>query len=286
MEKFGILIFAAISWIMLTDSGSQLFNQYVLSLMPALQNFRYSIEAPLMHWTHPIMFCTTYLVTILSLRYFMQNQKSWDMKAFRIFHNAFLCFGSFAMVVGMGMGLKASIEHSKESAVEVLFCDSMHNQTYGNLFTWYYIFYLSKYYEFIDTIILILRKKPITFLHSFHHFITAWLCWLGLYDRIAVQWSFLMLNGTVHVFMYYYYLAVSLNKDVWWKKYITTMQIVQFILDLSLGLPFYYNKLVLNKNCMGEVSVLATSNLVLTSFLILFINFFQHAYKKGATKSD
>lgn len=32
-----------------------------------------------------------------------------------------------------------------------------------------YIFYLSKYYEFVDTFILVLRKKPVIFLHVYHH---------------------------------------------------------------------------------------------------------------------
>ena len=28
----------------------------------------------------------------------------------------------------------------------------------GRIFFWYYIFYLSKYYELLDTVILVLRK--------------------------------------------------------------------------------------------------------------------------------
>jgi len=283
MEKYTFPTFAAISWIMLTESGSRFFNSNVMSYLP---KFQYSIHAPLMHWWDPLIFCSTYLVIILSLRQFMKNQKSWDLKVFRIIHNTFLCFGSFAMVIGIAVGLKYSVDNGNESTLEVLFCDSKRSQTQGALYTWYYIFYLSKYYEFIDTIILILRKKPITFLHSFHHFITAWLCWLGIYDQQGIQWSFLLLNGSVHVFMYYYYLAVSFNKDLWWKKYITTMQIIQFFLDLSMGIPFYYNKLVLEKDCSGATSVLFTSNVVLISFVILFINFFQKTYKKGQSKVE
>ena len=42
-----------------------------------------------------------------------------------------------------------------------------------------FIFYLSKYYEFLDTILLVLKKKPLDFLHCYHHAIVPTGCWLG-----------------------------------------------------------------------------------------------------------
>jgi hypothetical protein len=33
---------------------------------------------------------------------------------------------------------------------------------------------------------------------------------------------------------YYYYLLASLKKEIWWKKYITRLQIIQFVLVNSL----------------------------------------------------
>jgi len=181
------------------------------------------------------------------------------------------------MVLGMATEL---IKAYKEGGMEALICDSNGTQLKGNLYNWYYIFFLSKFYEFIDTYILILRKKPVSFLHCFHHFITAFLCWLGLYDQLAIQWTVISLNGTVHVFMYYYYLAVSFNTDVWWKKYLTTMQITQFCIDLVALIPFFYNELVLGIDCSGRWQVLAFSHGILLSFLILFINFYMKTYKE------
>ena len=46
-----------------------------------------------------------------------------------------------------------------------------------------YIFYLSKAYEMIDTMLMCLRKKTaqVSFLHVYHHLMTFLLWWIGIY---------------------------------------------------------------------------------------------------------
>lgn len=44
----------------------------------------------------------------------------------------------------------------------------------------------------------------------------------------VLQWGGLLTNTAVHVLMYYYYFLTTQGVSPWWKKHITTFQIVQF----------------------------------------------------------
>ena len=96
---------------------------------------------------------------------------------------------------------------------------------------WWY--YFSKCLEFVDTILFIVRKKPaqLTFLHIYHHSTMFAFWWVGA--KFVPGGSALtgaMVNCFVHVFMYSYYGLAScgpnIQKYLWWKKYLTILQLV------------------------------------------------------------
>ncbi|KAH9374256.1 hypothetical protein HPB48_005576 [Haemaphysalis longicornis] len=100
---------------------------------------------------------------------------------------------------------------------------------------WVYV--ILRYADFLDTVFFVLRKKlnQITHLHVIHHVLVALNVWFFVLFAPEGQTAFsLALNSFVHVVMYTYYLLANMGpkvrKYLWWKKYLTTLQIVQFVI--------------------------------------------------------
>jgi fatty acid elongase 3 len=162
----------------------------------------------------------------------------------------------------------------------------------------YYLNYIFKLWEFIDTVFLVLKKRPLEFLHVYHHSATAAFAYLFLWKPISSSWSVLLLNLGVHVLMYYYYAVSSVSKrNIWWKKHLTSMQIMQFLLDIGMVVYMSYNVFINEyfpwmkteyglrtvPNCYASdpITQASVAAVLFGSYLILFIDFYIKTYNKN-----
>ncbi|CAG4936695.1 unnamed protein product [Colias eurytheme] len=151
-----------------------------------------------------------------------------------------------------------------------------------------YTYFLAKITELLDTIFFILRKKynQASFLHIYHHSFTVLSTWAILkYEPNVNAVVFLgTINSYVHIVMYAYYglsAYPELAKYLWWKKYITKMQLVQFVLILAHFLTEY--KLAKCKPSY-VVTTLVCGNLLL--FVYLFTDFYMKTYKNQSEENN
>lgn len=160
--------------------------------------------------------------------------------------------------------------------------DFNHNQI-ARAIWWYYF---SKLLEFMDTIFFIWRKKPrqLTFLHVYHHGTMFLFWWVGA--RFVPGGSALsgaMVNCFVHVIMYAYYAMAAMGPRVqrylWWKKYLTILQLGQFTLGVVLGLN------AILTNCQFTRWMQYVFVCYAFSFIVLFSKFYQKEYGEEKTST-
>eukprot|EP00999_Lentomonas_sp_LEN2_P002810 NODE_678_length_1270_cov_91.937883_g639_i0.p1 GENE.NODE_678_length_1270_cov_91.937883_g639_i0~~NODE_678_length_1270_cov_91.937883_g639_i0.p1 ORF type:complete len:312 (+),score=10.32 NODE_678_length_1270_cov_91.937883_g639_i0:125-1060(+) len=154
----------------------------------------------------------------------------------------------------------------------------------GNRALWFvYVYYMSKYVEFSDTLFMLLRRKPgqITFLHVYHHASMCGIWWVasrfgGGADNVSPP----LLNCVVHVIMYSYYLITGMGIQVppALKRGLTKLQLIQFGFAIWFAVMGWYSVVQRGVNYprwMTELQMVYMSSLVL-----FFLNFYRQSYRK------
>lgn len=159
------------------------------------------------------------------------------------------------------------------------------------------IFTLTKTVEFGDTVLLVLKKKPLSFLHLYHHLTVSLYCWHAQYINADFAHGFAIMNLAVHAIMYLYFCLTCLltpikkrgsdtsnNKGCFTsltavqrmlyksRPLITMMQIAQMLVGMYLSYQGIYLK---------EPKQVFNAQLALamyTSYAVLFVHLYCSSY--------
>ena len=152
----------------------------------------------------------------------------------------------------------------------------------------HYFYVLSKFLDLLDTVFMVLRKKQahVTALHVYHHIsvpVESWI-YFRLCATECVAIPFALLNSFVHSIMYAYYglatLGPQMQPYLTWKRYLTQLQIAQFIVIVLFSIYFLLNQ--------RGYPLYFPLNMLLQSalYIILFTRFYLNTYTKTTAKSD
>jgi hypothetical protein len=135
-----------------------------------------------------------------------------------------------------------------------------------------FLFYLSKYYEYVDTFLLLARGKKPIFLQKFHHCGAVIMWHFGYVFSFDGLFFASLINSGVHSLMYMYYLLTMFYSmrpclSVC-KHYLTSLQIGQLAYGL-FALPYYYYGIESGANRL----VILAFEVYISGLLVLFTVF-------------
>ncbi|KJE97056.1 hypothetical protein CAOG_07538 [Capsaspora owczarzaki ATCC 30864] len=209
----------------------------------------------------------------------MQDRKPFDLKPLVVIYNA-------AMVALSAYMLHEFVMTAWNAGYDLVcqpvdYSNSENGLRMASVVWWYYF---SKFIEFLDTFFMVLRKKneQITFLHVYHHGSMFCLWWMGTKWVPGGQAFFgASINCFVHVIMYAYYMLSAMGISVWWKKYITVLQLVQFVIAWIHAIGSLY------VDCNFPHWMHYGLMIYLFTLILLFLNFYIHSYgQKGKSNKS
>jgi len=141
----------------------------------------------------------------------------------------------------------------------------------------FYVFFLQKLWEFMDTWLFIIRKsfRQITFLHLFHHSsITVVVGSILPFEFNGDMYLPILLNSCVHILVYLHYLLTSFGIRSFWSPYLTALQLGQFSCILTQSLLAYFE----GPLCGSPDFVKILLIIYMGSMWLLFWAFFMQRY--------
>lgn len=173
----------------------------------------------------PCIFAATYLLTVKYLNAINRKRacKPWVFtdsvywKTFVMLHNTGLATFSLATLIGVYNAIISSAisQHNPPGLAGVAksLCrlhgqplDDFERNAFGRLSTddlafWAWIFYLSKFYEVLDTLIILAKGKKSSSLQTYHHAGVIVCLWSGIRYMSPPMWIGVLLNSFIHTIM-------------------------------------------------------------------------------------
>jgi fatty acid elongase 3 len=93
--------------------------------------------------------------------------------------------------------------------------------------------------------------------------------------------------------MYWYYFQSARGVRIWWKGWVTRLQIIQFVIDLGFVYFASYTYFTSTYwpwmpnwgSCAGKEFAAFSGIIILSSYLVLFISFYLATYAKKGSKN-
>ncbi|OQR86335.1 elongation of very long chain fatty acids protein [Achlya hypogyna] len=248
-------------------------NDFVLSWQPSF--CADSMQAA-------IGLCALYCVLCYAGRHWMATRAPYDLKTALAGWNLLLATFSFCGAVRTVPFLLDSIY--QRGWYQSICSEATDHYGNGPTGLWVALFIFSKVPELVDTFFIVVRKKPLIFLHWYHHITVLMFCWHAFAVRSASGLYFVAMNYSVHAIMYFYYFLTAVGYRPRWALMVTAVQLSQMVVGVAVCTMsvFYIHR---GDSCHVDHANLKWGILMYSSYLVLFLKFFIERYCFAPKKS-
>ena len=142
--------------------------------------------------------------------------------------------------------------------------------------------------ELIDTFFILIHKKPLIFLHWYHHISVLAYCWHSYVTKAPAGIVFCVMNYAVHAIMYFYYFLMAVKcKPKWFNSmYITVSQISQMVVGVAVTILSFVMPHTYGSSCKIKKENNVAAFIMYGSYLMLFVQFFFKRYSGKTEKKS
>ena len=240
------------------------------------------------HYEVPIGCAIAYMVWVHVVPRMMKDVDPWKLRHSLALWNFLLA--AFSMV-GFVTSLRFVLPNIRDRGFQYMVCndDVMFGgddpksgaACYGPMGWVMTAFMLSKIPELVDTFFLVIRKRPVIFLHWYHHLTVLLGSWYAYACANPSSIMFATVNYGVHSIMYTYYgLCVYTRALNIIKKPITALQLVQMVAGMSITFAagYYHSTGVDCSKTYIDTHYFAWNLGLFGSYFLLFAQFYYDTY--------
>ncbi|XP_045710474.1 elongation of very long chain fatty acids protein 3 [Phyllostomus hastatus] len=263
-----------------SDEREELLQPYNFEM---LQDIRPFLEE---YWTASFLIALIYLLLIFVGQNYMKAREGFNLQGPLVLWSFCLAiFSILGTVRTWGYMWALALRNSLKQTV--CFTNSLNDSVVK---FWSCLFVLSKIIELGDTAFIILRKRPLIFVHWFHHSTVLVFSSFGYKNRVAAGGWFMTMNFGVHSLMYTYYTlkAAKMKSPGWFPRLITSLQLLQMLMGaIVVILAYTWSP---QHGCHTTTEQFFWSITLYVAYFILFARFFYQTYVmpkvKAKTKSE
>lgn len=214
-----------------------------------------------------------YLPIVFGLQRFMASRPPFSLRpALAVWNSLLVLFNVYAFYYLA----PAVLQRIADGSFVASLCDFPPEFARGPRSHALYLFALSKVPEMIDTLFIVLKKRPLILLHWYHHLTVMLFCWNIVYSPLRGEGFegavFGGLNALVHCIMYTSYGLKALGYKPPGDLAITSLQLLQMVVGGWLAI----HRVVA---CPLKRPITAAAGIVMyASYFLLFAHFFYRRY--------